>query len=75
MRTGDAAPAVSIEAVLQPARTSAWHTTPSTYVICTDDHAFDPVLQERMARRATRTVRISSSHSLFFSHAAELRSF
>jgi pimeloyl-ACP methyl ester carboxylesterase len=45
----------------------AWHTTPSTYVVCNDDHAIHPDLQRVLARRAKRTVAWKTDHSPFLS--------
>jgi pimeloyl-ACP methyl ester carboxylesterase len=55
----------------KPARVS-WQTTDSTYVICEDDVALDPRLQERMSRRCATTVRLKSDHSPYISHPDEL---
>lgn len=52
--------------------TNSWKTTPSTYVLCKDDQAPDPQLQERMSRRCTRTVRLPSDHSPFISQPEQL---
>jgi pimeloyl-ACP methyl ester carboxylesterase len=41
----------------------AWRTTPSSYVVCADDHAVNPDLQHRLAvTRATQTVTWDSDH-------------
>jgi pimeloyl-ACP methyl ester carboxylesterase len=45
----------------------AWRSVPSTYVVCEEDRALDPVLQERMSRRCTMTYRLRSDHSPFIS--------
>lgn len=48
-------------------------TIPTDYVICTDDGAIPPALQELMAAREPATVfRLASSHSPMFSFTAEL---
>jgi len=54
-----------------PSRT-AWQGTESTYVLCEEDKALDPGLQERMARRCTTTVSLESSHSPFISRPVQL---
>jgi len=54
-----------------PART-AWQSVESTYLLCEQDRALSPDLQERMARRCTSTVSLSSSHSPFISRSRQL---
>ncbi|MDE3082727.1 MAG: alpha/beta hydrolase [Acidobacteriota bacterium] len=44
----------------------------SRYIICRDDHAIDPSLQDILAARCSEHVELSSGHSPFFSHPAEL---
>jgi pimeloyl-ACP methyl ester carboxylesterase len=55
-----------------PVSKAAWHTIPSTYIICTADNAIPPFAQEAMAQRAKRVHRLASSHSPFLSMPAEL---
>ena len=43
----------------------AWRTTPSTYVVCTDDQGVHPDLQRIMARRCTETLEWPVGHSPF----------
>jgi pimeloyl-ACP methyl ester carboxylesterase len=45
----------------------AWRDRPSTYVVCTEDRAIVPELQQLMAARATRVVEWPTSHSPFLS--------
>lgn len=45
---------------------------PSSYVVCRDDHAIDPSLQEILAARCDERVELASGHSPFFSHPGEL---
>jgi hypothetical protein len=40
---------------------------PSTYVVCSDDRAIPPWIQETFAARATHTVVWPTSHSPFLS--------
>ncbi len=61
-----------MSALAQAPTTSNWQSMPSAYLVCTDDRAVPPVLQEYLARRATRTYRISGSHSPFASRPIEL---
>jgi pimeloyl-ACP methyl ester carboxylesterase len=46
----------------------AWHTRPSTYVVCTEDRGVSPVLQRRLSKRATNVVTWPSDHFVFLSH-------
>ncbi|GII34114.1 alpha/beta hydrolase [Planotetraspora mira] len=55
-----------------PVSGAAWHTIPSTYIICTADNAIPPFAQEAMAERAKRVYRLDSSHSPFLSMPSEL---
>jgi pimeloyl-ACP methyl ester carboxylesterase len=80
---GDVDPDVARRAVARlgyqsyPAKTqeqtrAAWHTVPSTYVICEADNALPPFAQEHFATRAGRVVRMDTSHSPFLSQPAAL---
>jgi pimeloyl-ACP methyl ester carboxylesterase len=55
-----------------PVSAAAWHTIPSTYIVCTADNAIPAFAQEAMAQRARRVHRLNSSHSPFLSMPAEL---
>jgi len=57
---------------LSTRREPAWKTIPSTYVICSDDQALHPELQERMAARCTDSVTLDTDHSPFLSTPEEL---
>ncbi|WP_250004590.1 alpha/beta hydrolase [Actinoplanes sp. M2I2] len=50
----------------------AWHTIPSTYILCEQDQALPASEQERMAVRAKSVRRLATSHSPFLSRPAEL---
>ncbi|WP_346927307.1 alpha/beta hydrolase [uncultured Arthrobacter sp.] len=54
-----------------PARI-AWQSVESTYLLCEQDRALSPDLQQRMARRCTNTISFSSSHSPFISRSRRL---
>jgi pimeloyl-ACP methyl ester carboxylesterase len=54
-----------------PARI-AWQRIESTYVLCEQDRALSPDLQQRMARRCSTTITLSSSHSPFISRSRQL---
>jgi pimeloyl-ACP methyl ester carboxylesterase len=62
----------SVAAFQQPLTRAAWHTVPSTYVVCENDRAIPLVAQEAMAGRAKRVVRMPTSHSPFLSRPGEL---
>jgi pimeloyl-ACP methyl ester carboxylesterase len=57
----------SVAAIATPQTVAAWHTLPSTYVICDHDRAVPPAAQEAMAARAAAVERLPSSHSPFLS--------
>ena len=44
----------------------------SRYIVCRDDRAIDPSLQDILATRCSERVDLPSGHSPFFSHPAEL---
>lgn len=53
----------------QSTESVAWRSTPSTYIVCTDDQIVHPELQRIMANRcAGTTVEWDSDHSPFLSH-------
>lgn len=56
----------SYKAVTEPLTAAAWHTIPSTYIVCDNDVAFSTG-QEFLAGRATRIRRVPSGHSPFLS--------
>lgn len=62
----------SVAAVATPQTAAAWQERPSTYVVCTQDRAIPPALQEAMAGRATRVRRLDASHSPFLSRPDEV---
>jgi len=75
---GDCSPAVaskaaarlsrqSVAAIATPQTAAAWQSLPSTYLICDEDRAVPPPVQEAMAARATSVRRVPTSHSPFFS--------
>ena len=50
----------------------AWRVVPSTYVLCTDDHAIDPSDQRRMAAESGDCIELDSDHSPFLSTISPL---
>jgi pimeloyl-ACP methyl ester carboxylesterase len=61
-------------AITQPVTRAAWHTVPSTYVVCEKDAAIPLVAQEAMAQRAGQVLRLPTSHSPFLSRPADVAS-
>jgi pimeloyl-ACP methyl ester carboxylesterase len=59
-------------AINQPLTRAAWHTIPSTYVVCEQDAAVPVPAQEAMAQRSGRVLRLDTSHSPFLSRPAEV---
>ncbi|MER5464660.1 alpha/beta fold hydrolase [Streptomyces sp. NPDC002668] len=51
---------------------AGWRTVPSSYIICEQDQALPPEVQEKLAARANYTHRLKSSHSPFLSMPQEL---
>jgi pimeloyl-ACP methyl ester carboxylesterase len=62
----------SLLAFRQPLTRAAWRNVPSTYVVCEQDRAIPVAGQEAMAQRATRVLRMPTSHSPFLSRPAQL---
>ncbi|GAA3289481.1 alpha/beta hydrolase [Streptomyces cinereospinus] len=63
--------AQSMAAGYEPITSAAWHTRPSTFVVCADDRVVNPELQRRLSKRATHTVTWDSDHGVFASHEAD----
>ena len=57
----------SVAAIATPQTAAAWQSLPSTYLICDEDRAVPPPVQEAMAARAGTVRRVPASHSPFFS--------
>jgi pimeloyl-ACP methyl ester carboxylesterase len=62
----------SLAALGQPLVRAAWRTIPSTYIVCERDAAIPVWVQEAMAERAGRVLRMPTSHSPFLSRPAQL---
>ncbi|MGY4648978.1 alpha/beta fold hydrolase [Mycobacterium sp. URHB0021] len=58
--------------VTQRLKSMASQDIPSTYVICEQDRALPPSVQEHLAKRATNIRRLPSSHSPMLSRPGEL---
>jgi hypothetical protein len=63
---------LSWPAVNQPLTVAAWHTTPSTFVVCERDAAIPVPAQEVMAQRSQRVLRLATSHCGCLSRPADL---
>ena len=50
-----------------PVPEAGWRGTPTTCLVCADDHSTDPDLQRRHAQRATRTIELPAGHHPFLS--------
>jgi pimeloyl-ACP methyl ester carboxylesterase len=55
----------SLRSFRQPLTTAAWRRLPSIYVVCENDRAIPAEIQQTMARRADRVVRMATGHSPF----------
>jgi pimeloyl-ACP methyl ester carboxylesterase len=53
-------------------RTSPEVDVPSRYVLCRQDHALDPSMQELVSHRCDEVIEIDSDHSPFLSHSEQL---
>ncbi|MEV0175520.1 alpha/beta hydrolase [Streptomyces sp. NPDC050803] len=62
----------TVKSFSEPLTTAAWEGLPSTYIVCEQDRAIDPGLQEQMAARSRQSYRIAAGHSAFLSLPAEL---
>jgi pimeloyl-ACP methyl ester carboxylesterase len=62
----------SLSVVKEIVSAAAWHTVPSTYVVCEQDRAIPPGVQEMMAKRATSVRHMHTSHSPFLSRPDQL---
>jgi pimeloyl-ACP methyl ester carboxylesterase len=56
---------IEVACFTTPSGPSAWKDKPSTYVVCTEDHAIHPDLQRVMAARCTSSVEWDTAHSPF----------
>jgi pimeloyl-ACP methyl ester carboxylesterase len=62
----------SIRSGIERITSAGWRTVPSTYIVCEQDQALPPALQERFAAKSGAVHRLASSHSPFLSMPAEL---
>jgi pimeloyl-ACP methyl ester carboxylesterase len=78
VEAGEAARAIarlrpqSVPSITEKLTIAAWETIPSSYVICEQDQAVPPALQEHMASRAGIVHRLPTGHSPFLSRPTEL---
>lgn len=61
-----------LAALATPLTKAAWHTVPSTYVVCERDQAIPVAAQDAMSQRSKKVHRLDSSHSPFLSRPAEV---
>jgi pimeloyl-ACP methyl ester carboxylesterase len=57
----------SLTPFTQVPREIAWHSTPATYIVCTEDLATPPAAQRRRIRPGTRLVEFAAGHHPFLS--------
>jgi pimeloyl-ACP methyl ester carboxylesterase len=57
----------SLTPFTQAPREIAWHSTPATYIVCTEDLATPPEVQRRRIRGGTRRVEFAAGHHPFLS--------
>lgn len=57
----------SLKTFHEPVTAAGWRHVPSAYVLCEEDRALPPRVQERMAVRAQSVHRLPSGHSPFLS--------
>jgi len=57
----------SVAAIATAQTAAAWQSLPSTYLICEQDRAVPPPVQEAMSARAGTVRRVAASHSPFLS--------
>jgi pimeloyl-ACP methyl ester carboxylesterase len=56
-----------LQCLMTPVGAPAWRDKPSTYVVCTEDQAVHPELQQIMAKRCAEALEWPSGHSPFLS--------
>ena len=61
----------ALECVSVPSGCEPWETTPSTYLLCSDDRAVSPDQQRVMAQRAQHVIELDTDHSPFYSALEE----
>ena len=64
----------SFDCLASPSGAEPWTTTPSTYVLCSQDEAIAPQLQQLMAKRAGDVSVLDTDHSPFYSAREEFLS-
>jgi pimeloyl-ACP methyl ester carboxylesterase len=63
---------MSVAAMVGTVQSAGWRDKPSTYVVCTDDHALPVALQRSGSARADRVVDVRASHSPFLSRPVDV---
>ena len=62
----------SVAAIATPVSRCAWRSTPSTYIVCSEDRIIPPEVQRGMAANAAEMRTLSASHSPMLSRPDEL---
>ena len=62
----------SMACLTTPIGETPWRDIASTYVLCQQDRAILPALQQQMAQRAQHIVELNTDHSPFYSTKKEL---
>lgn len=57
----------SVAPFIQPPRQIAWHDTPSTYFVCTEDLAIPAAVQRRRSQDSARKIDVPTGHHPFLS--------
>jgi pimeloyl-ACP methyl ester carboxylesterase len=57
----------SLSVLQQPVEASAWHTIPTTYIVCAADGGTPAVVQREFAKRANTVVEFDAGHHPFLS--------
>lgn len=63
----------SLRVTGQPVGAAAWHSVPSTYLVCAQDRGTPARLQREHARRAGRVVELDTGHHPFLSRPEAVR--
>lgn len=63
----------SLRVTGEPVSVAAWHTVPSTYIVCADDRGTPAASQRQFALRADTVVDIATGHHPFLSRPTAVR--
>ncbi len=65
----------SLASFFEPVSAAAWREKPSAYLICDDDQAVPPPLQEQLAAGAEHVEHVAAGHSPFLSQPRAVEAF